>query len=589
MISVLSSASPLTFPSDQFPCFCLTGWPGIVLVCFIAGWLSACSLSTSRSADEEGVRHPVFTNVAAEAGLGAFRHVNGAAGDKWYPEQMGSGGGFFDYDGDGWSDILLLGGGDWDPETPVQAIFLYRNNGDGSFTEVTEAAGLAGVDGYTIGMVAADYDNDGDADLYITCLEDNFFFRNEGGRFVEATYEAGLEGNDIWSSSAIFFDADRDGDADLYVANYVAWTPETDIFCPLRGTVKLYCHPAVYTGVQSRYYVNEGNGAFVDRTEAAGFMPTLGKSLGVAELDFNFDGWPDLAVANDGEGDLLFRNNADGTFTNIGVPSGFAFSEHGEARAGMGIDAGITDSTGRYSLYVGNFSGEMIGAYRHVEGESFIDRAALSRIGFPSLLSLTFGLFLMDVDMDTDLDLFAANGHVHPDRTGENDRIRYRQPAQLFLNRGDGVFDEFTPGEGVWTHLLVGRGAAYADYDRDGDQDILLTENGAPAHLWRNDTAPGHYLRVHVEGRTSNRDGLGTRITARLGELTMERRIRTGSSYLSQSEPVAAFGLGGREEVDSLTVYWPGGIVERFAGVAADRDVLLVEGTGDLTPIRPHP
>ena len=524
-----------------------------------------------------------------ESGLGAFRHVNGATGDKWYPEQMGSGGGFFDYDGDGWSDILLLGGGDWDPETPVQAIFLYRNNGDGSFTEVTEAAGLTSVDGYTIGMVAADYDNDGDADLYITCLEENFFFRNEGGRFVEATYEAGLKGNDLWSSSAIFFDADRDGDADLYVANYVAWTPETDIFCPLRGTVKLYCHPAVYTGVQSRYYVNEGDGAFVDRTEAAGFMPTLGKSLGVAELDFNFDGWPDLAVANDGEGDLLFRNNADGTFTNIGAPSGFAFSEHGEARAGMGIDAGITDSTGRYSLYVGNFSGEMIGAYRHVEGESFIDRAALSRIGFPSLLSLTFGLFLMDVDMDTDLDLFAANGHVHPDRTGENDRIRYRQPAQLFLNRGDGVFDEFTPEEGVWTDLLVGRGAAYADYDQDGDQDILLTENGGPAHLWRNDTAPGHYLRVHVEGRASNLDGLGTRITARLGDLTMERRIRTGSSYLAQSEPVAAFGLGDREEVDSLTVYWPGGLVERFAGVAGDRDVLLVEGTGDLTPIRPHP
>ena len=291
-------------------------------------------------------------------------------------------------------------------------------------------------------------------------------------------------------------------------------------------------------------------------------------------------------MANDGEGDLLFRNNADGTFSDIGVPSGFAFSEHGEARAGMGIDAGITDSTGRYSLYVGNFAGEMIGVYRHEEGESFTGRAGLSRIGFPGLLSLTFGLFLLDVDMDTDLDLFVANGHVHPDRTGENDRISYRQPAQLFLNRGDGVFDEFTPGAGVWTHLLVGRGAAYADYDRDGDQDILVTENGGPAHLWRNDTAPGRYLRVHVDGRTSNRDGLGARVTAQLGDLVMERRIRTGSSYLAQSEPVAAFGLGSHEAVDSLTVYWPSGLVERFGEVAGGQDVLLVEGSGALQPVR---
>ena len=499
---------------------------------------------------------------------------------------MGSGGGFLDYDGDGWIDILLLGGGDWDSRTSIQALFLYRNNGDGTFTEVTEAAGLTGVEGYSIGMAAADYDNDGDPDLYVTCLEENFFFRNEGGRFVEATREAGLEGNDIWSSSALFFDADRDGDVDLYAANYVAWTPETDIFCPSGGGAKLYCHPAVYAGVQSRYYVNEGDGAFSDRTEAAGFMPTLGKSLGVAELDFNFDGWPDLAVANDGEGDLLFRNNGDGTFEDIGASSGFAFSEHGEARAGMGIDAGITDSTGRYSLYVGNFSGEMIGVYRHQTGESFTDRAALSQIGFPSLLSLTFGLFLLDVDMDTDLDLFVANGHVHPDRTGENDRVRYRQPAQLFLNRGDGKFDEFTPGDGVWTEMLVGRAAAYADYDRDGDQDILITENGGPAHLWRNDTPPGRYLRVHVQGRASNRDGLGTRVTARLGDLVMERRIRTGSSYLSQSERVAAFGLGDREAVDSLTVRWPSGLVERFGEVAGGQDVLLVEGSGELQPVR---
>ncbi|HUF09477.1 MAG TPA: CRTAC1 family protein [Rhodothermales bacterium] len=558
----------------------LEGLLGVVLACCMVG----CSRSTSQIPDRSDAQLPVFTPVTKEAGLADFKHVNGAAGRKWYPEQMGSGGGFIDYDGDGWLDILLLGGGIWSPDTldHPRAVWIYRNNRDGTFSDVTREAGLHGVRAYTIGFAAADYDNDGDEDLFITNLGENMLFENTGGRFEEVTQKAGIQGNDLWSSSAIFFDADLDGYVDLYVANYVDWSPETDIFCPQGGTVKLYCHPAVYTGVQSRFYRNNGDGTFTDRTEEAGFMPTLGKSLGVSELDFNFDGWPDLAVVNDGEGDLLFRNNGDGTFTDIGFRSGFAFSEHGEARAGMGVDAGVVDSTGRYTLFVGNFSEEMVGVYRNVGGESFVDQSALSRIGFPSLLSLTFGLFLFDVDLDSDLDLLIANGHVHPDRTGENDRIRYRQPAQLFLNRGDGKFDEVREAGGVLSLPLVARGAAYGDYDKDGDLDVLITENNGPVHLWRNDTNGGNYLRVHVRGRESNRDGLGTRLTALLNGLTMERRIRTGSSYLSQSEKVATFGLGSANEVDSLVVYWPSGLVERFATVEGNQDVLLIEGTGEL-------
>jgi hypothetical protein len=540
--------------------------------------------STSQDADEDGAQLIAFTPVTEEAGLAAFRHVNGAAGQKWYPEQMGSGGAFVDYNGDGHLDIILLGGGSWDPDvrTHPQPVWLFRNDGDGTFTETTRQEGLHTVQAYTIGVAAADYDNDGDADLFLTNLGENVLLENEEGRFRDVTTEAGLAGNNLWSSSAIFFDADLDGDVDLYVANYVDWSPETDIFCPQGGTFKLYCHPAVYTGVQSRYYENNGDGTFTDQTLHAGFMPTLGKSLGVTELDFNDDGWPDLAVANDGEGDLLFRNNTDGTFTDIGVPSGFAFSEHGEARAGMGIDAGVVDSSGHHTLFVGNFSEEMVGVYHHVGGESFVDRSARSRVGFQTLLSLTFGLFLFDVDLDTDLDLLLANGHVHPDRTGENDRITYRQPTQLFLNQGDGQFEEPQDAGSVLARPLVGRGAAYGDYDGDGDLDVLITENNGPAHLWRNDTEGGNYLRVHVRGRDSNRDGLGTRITAAHDGLTMVRRIRTGSSYLSQSETVATFGLGDASAVDSLTVYWPGGLVERFESVEGNRDVLLVEGTGEL-------
>jgi hypothetical protein len=282
--------------------------------------------------------------------------------------------------------------------------------------------------------------------------------------------------------------------------------------------------------------------------------------------------------------------------------SGFAFSEHGEARAGMGVDAGVVDSSGHYSIFVGNFSNEMVGVYRHVGDESFVDASAVSRIGFPSLLSLTFGLFLFDVDLDTDLDLLIANGHVHPDRTGENDGIRYKQPAQLFLNEGDGTFVEVEPNDGVLSEPLVARAAAYGDYDKDGDLDVLLTENNGPAHLWRNElrtftngkgspestevngTDGGNYLRIDVQGRESNRDGLGTRIIGIVDGLTMERRVRTGSSYLSQSEKAATFGLGSAPSLDSLIVYWPSGLVERFTDVEGNREVLLVEGTGALRP-----
>ncbi len=541
----------------------------------------------------------VFTDVTAEAGLAAFRHVNGAAGNKWYPEMMGSGGGFIDYDGDGWLDILLMGGGFWDDrrDPGYSALWLYRNNGDpGSgpgqaptFTLTTDEAGLGKVEAYTIGLSVADYDNDGDQDFLLTNLNENMLFRNEGGVFTEVGAEAGLSDHDEWSSSALFFDADRDGWLDLYVGNYVPWSPETDKFCPPGGTVKLYCIPANYDGIPSRFYHNEGPGSgpgqaprFTDKTGEAGFLPALGKSLGVVELDFDNDGWSDVAVANDGEGDLLYHNNGDGTFTEKGMISGFAFSEHGEARAGMGIDAGVVDSSGLTSIFVGNFSEEMAGVYRHGGSGLFTDRAAASRIGHASMLTLTFGLVLFDVDLDTDLDMFAANGHVYPDRLVDQDKITFRQRAQLYLNRGDGHFDEFIPEDGPLTRTMVARAAAYADYDRDGDLDILITENDGPAHLWRNDIEGARYLRVVLASREGNREALGARVVASVGGLQMERRIRTGSSYLAQSEKVATFGLGKAARVDSLVIYWPSGHVDRFVDVESNQELRIEEGTGAL-------
>lgn len=565
---------------------------------------SETPVSTS-SSSENAFQKISFMEVTEEAGLSAFRHDNGQFGLKWFPEQMGAGGGFIDYDGDGWLDILLVGGGIWPDrsERDVPALWMYRNNGDGAFTLVTDAVGLGNVRTYSIGIAVADYDNDGDQDFYLTTLRRNMLFRNDGGVFTEVGEAAGVADQEVWSSSAIFFDADRDGRLDLYVGGYADWSPETDVRCESGGE-RAYCRPAQYYGIGSVFYHNNGDGSFTNRTTEAGFAHVKGKSLGVAEMDFNRDGWPDLVVVNDGEGDLLYENNGDGTFSEKGAISGIAYDDNGAARAGMGVDAGVVDTTGEVTIFVGNFSGEMVGVYRHLGNGLFVDRSAVSQIGYPTLPTLTFGLFLFDVEFDGDLDLFIANGHVYPEPSQLEEGIEYRQPSQLLLGRGDGQFDEANAAVGgVFLKKLVARGAAYADYDKDGDLDILITENDGPAHLWRNDlrVLPGQsgpaesrvkpvddltgttYLRVHVEGRESNRDGLGGLIEASVGSRRMERRIRTGSSYLSQSETVATFGLNGARQVDNLVVSWPSGRVDRFEAVQANQDIHILEGAGIYT------
>jgi hypothetical protein len=556
-------------------------------------WLGCSGSKTSEQAPAKasGVNSSTFgfTEMATIAGLGEFRHVTGALGDKWFPESMGSGGGFIDYDGDGWMDILLDGGGVWpkQKEKKVPALWLYRNNGDHTFTNVTKEAGLGNLAAYGFGIAVADFDNDGDQDFYFTTLYENMLFRNNGGKFTEMGKTAGVTGGRVWSSSALFFDADRDGWLDLYVGNYVEWSPETDLWCTLDGKTKSYCTPELYKGIPGRFYHNNGDGTFTDQTTAAGFSNSPGKTLGLVELDYNRDGWPDLMVANDTQRNLLYKNNGDGTFAEIAAMSGVAYDENGRARAGMGIDAGVVDRTGQETIFVGNFSKEMIAAFRHIGNDLFTDRAAASKIGRPSLLTLTFGLFLFDFDLDGDLDLFAANGHVQEDIEITQDGIFYREPPHLFVNNGDGFFTDEAPNiGGVFAQPIVGRGAGYADYDRDGDIDILVTENGGPVHLWRNELNPAlrgnHFLRVHVEGRQSNRDGIGARLVAIADTLRIERRIRSGASFLASLEKTATFGLGAAAQMDSLLVYWPSGRIDRFAEIKADREVLLVEGSTEL-------
>lgn len=526
---------------------------------------------------------PVFTDVTARAGLANFHHENGAVGNMWFPEQMGSGCGFVDYNGDGWLDIIIVGGGFLSEEKakPVQALVLYENNRTGSFVDVTEQAGLSGIRAYGTGIVAADYDNDGDEDLYFTTLGENLLLRNDNGVFVSVGKGAGVANEAVWSSTSLFFDADRDGDLDLYVANYAAWSLETEVFCSMDDGRKEYCPPSQYDGIASRFYRNQGDGTFTDETETAGFLPSPGKSLGIIELDFNDDGWPDIAVADDGERDLLYRNNADGTFTEVGTVSGMAFGENGEARAGMGIDSGVTDDSGEETIFVGNFSNEMIGVYRSLGNGLFISRSAVSRIGQASLLKLTFGIFLFDMEYDGDLDLFVANGHVYPLRTTSQEGITYRQAPQVFLNDGNGVFSEVGQSiGGPLEKMLVARGAVYGDYDHDGDLDIMVSENGGPVHLWRNELTGANYLRVRLTGTTSNREGIGSRVIAVTSGKRQYRRIRTGSSYLSQIEKVASFGFGAGTSVDSLIIQWPSGQEDLLTNLKTNQEITVVEGTG---------
>ena len=540
----------------------------------------------SETTIEIGDSETHFTDVANEAGLGQYLHENGSFGSKWFPEPMGPGGGFIDYDGDGWEDILLVIGGLFrtSDRKEISAIKLLHNNTDGTFSDVSDEVGLGNVYTYPFGVAVADYDNDGDQDFFLTTLYENLLFRNSSGYFVEIGNESGLSQEHSLSTSPIFFDANKDGYLDLYVGNYTDWSPETDVWCTFRGE-KGYCTPEVYNGVPSRYYINNRDGSFTDQTSTAGFLPAPGKTLGVAEYDFNKDDWPDLIVANDLERDLLYENNQDGTFTEKGMITGMAFDPMGKARAGMGIDVGIVDKSGEVTIFVGNFQNEMFSVYRYNPEGFFVDYAARSKLGQESLKVLTFGMFLLDIELDGDLDLLAANGHIQVEVESANNEFQFKQLTQLFLNDGDGVFDLFKGNEGsVFNKPIVGRGGAYADYDKDGDLDILITENAGPVHLWRNDfsehlgSTANNYLRVKLQGKVSNRDGIGSLVELYLGDRIYSRRLRTGSSYLSQSEKVVTFGIGKATSIDSLIVKWPSGTIDAFSQLVPNQELIIFEG-----------
>jgi len=528
-----------------------------------------------------------FTDVTAQAGI-HFKHNSGAFGKKYLPETMGSGVCFLDYDNDGWQDILLVNSMDWPGHKSGKSFpALYHNNGDGTFTDVTRQAGLA-VEMYGMGCAVGDYDNDGYVDIYITTVGSNHLFHNLGnGKFADVTAKAGVA-DPGFSASAVWFDYDNDGKLDLFVAHYIDWSIETDQYCSLDNKNKSYCTPQRYKGQSSTLFHNKGDGTFENVTRRAGLYDPTSKSLGVALLDYDNDGWLDLFVSNDTEPNKLYRNNHDGTFTDVAVAAGVAYSEAGTVRAGMGTDASDYDNSGWQSLVIGNFTNEGMALYHNDGLGLFTDEAPVTGISRISTKSLTFGTFFFDYDLDGLPDILAVNGHVSDDISVVQPQVKYAQPPHLFHNLGKNKFDEVTTRLGpALQRPIVGRGAAYGDFDNDGDLDLLITANNGPARLLRNDNGnQNDMLRVKTVGTRSNRDGIGAKVTVRTDAgMRLSAMVKTGSSYLSQSELPLTFGLGkpGAVKTVILEIIWPSGQKDTIPNVKANQFVTVKEGKGIIS------
>ncbi len=541
------------------------------------------ALRAGQSTAQGGEAGVTFVDVTAKTGI-HFIHNNGAFGKKYLPETVGPGVAFIDYDNDGWPDIFLVNGTDWAGHaTKHTTPKLYHNNHDGTFTDATHKAGLD-VEMYGIGVAVGDYDNDGYDDLLVTAYGQSHLFHNNGnGTFTDVTQKAGLGGVQEFSTSAAWVDYDKDGRLDLVVGNYVQWSADKDLYCTMDGKNKSYCTPESYPGTSVRLWHNDGNGKFSAATQKAGLGERTSKTLGVAVLDYDNDGWPDLLFSNDTQPNKLYHNNGNGTFTEKAVVAGVAFSEDGVARAGMGVDAADYDRSGNTSLMITNFSNQMISLY-HNEGKGlFVDEAPRGDVGRASLLTLGFGCFFFDYDLDGWQDILVANGHIDPDIQKVQVNVKYAEPPHLFRNLGKGKFVEVTKSAGTeFAAARVGRSVAYASLFNDGRLDVLFSTNGGAPHLFRN-VAKGkanNSLRFKLIGTKSNRDGIGAVVRVSTADGVQAQMLRSGSSYLAANELVLTFGLGQLDKADSVEIRWPSGTVDKLPGVASGQTMVVTEGRG---------
>ncbi len=556
------------------------------------------NLGEGEGGDVAPIPNITFTDVTALSGL-QFDHENGARGEKLLPETMGGGCAFLDYDNDGDQDILLINSepwGDVDPDMPEATSKLYQNDGQGRYTDVSEQTGL-NIQMYGMGCAVADYDNDGDVDIFISALGANRLLRNDNGVFVDQTEMSGLSGDTgSWSTSCAWFDMENDGDLDLFVCSYITWSKEIDVSqgFSLVGVGRAYGPPTSFGGSFSQLYENKGDGTFEDISQQAGIQVTnkdqegvaVGKSLGVIPVDVNLDGLLDLVVSNDTVRNFMFINQGDQTFEETGVLAGIAFDPNGNARGAMGIDAANFRNDECLGIGIGNFANEMSALYV-CEGAtlSFVDEAISTGFGPQTRSDLTFGMFFFDFDLDGRLDIFGANGHLEEEINKVQESQFYEQAPQLFWNAGfdyDTEFirmDESNLGEEFFLPL-VGRGATYADIDGDGDLDVLITTSGRKPRLLRNDQGLGNaWLRVALRGTVDNRQGIGATVTLRHGEAVQRRLMMPSKSYLSQTEVVLTFGLGKGADAVEIEVLWPNGQTQLVTSSELNQQIVVEQST----------
>ncbi len=526
-----------------------------------------------------------FVDVASRAGI-AFHHDNAATPEKYLPETMGSGCAWIDYDQNGLLDLYLVNGAAtriYKPQHRLRSA-LYRNNGDGTFTDVTEGAGVCAEGLFGMGVSVGDYDNDGYPDLFVLGYGRCILYHNNGnGTFTDVTATAGVENAGRWASSAAWFDFDNDGRLDLVIANYVDWSPERNFYCGGQGPgLRSYCHPDDYRGQAPTLYRNNGDGTFTDVSRASGMAAKPANGLGVITFDFDDDGWQDIFIANDSTPNSLFRNNRDGTFSEIAYQAGVAVSSDGAAEAGMGVDAADAMGSGRMDLFLTHLDLQLARLYQNLGDGTFDDATFRSKLSYSTFHRSGFGTAFFDFDNDGRPDIFIANGHVLDNVERYHSGTRYAEPKQMFRNIGSGIFRDVSNELGPdFATPYVSRGAAIGDFDNDGDLDILVNNNGGPAQLLRNDGGnANHWLEILLIGTRSNRDGVGARVKLTAGEIKICDQKKGGGSYQSSRDPRLHFGLGKHSRVDALEIRWPSGSVTLLHEIAANQIIKVEEGTG---------